>query len=206
MSNLLSTLCEQTIGRILPINVDRLPIFGRRAVLIDDADDDPIWQNFPVRSVSCPTNPPLPTTNRTEFGTRGWFVYGYPSTGGVLIKVNADLVDMLFLSLPRFHVAQRSASVEDEDRFCNLLRRVGATWWSSKEDRFDKEKRVLVFGWPADGVGVWVLRFASAGQMPRDFGRISYAMNMEERILIMRVYGAEFVEDVSQVEELRDTL
>ncbi|KAL2794887.1 hypothetical protein BJX66DRAFT_186562 [Aspergillus keveii] len=219
MSNLLSTLCEQTIGRILPINVDRLPIFGRRAVLNDDNnddDDDPFSQDFQVRSVSCPTNPPLPTTNRTEFGFRGCFVYGYPSTGGVLIKVNADLVDMLFLSLPRFHVAQRSSSVEDEDRFCNLLRRIGATWWPSKEDQFDvmmqvkdataEEKKVLVFGWPADGVGVWVLRFESYGQVPRDFGRMHYAVDMEERIRIMREYGAEFVEDVSQVEELRETL
>ncbi|KAL3447267.1 hypothetical protein BJX65DRAFT_295896 [Aspergillus insuetus] len=203
MSNLLSTLCEQTIGRILPINVDRLPIIGRRVVLNDD-DDDASWQDFPVRSGSCPTNPPLPTTNRTEFGTQGCSVYGYPSTGGVLIKVNADLVDMLFLSLPRFHVAQRSSSVEDEDRFCNLLRRIGAKWWSSKEDRLEvmmkatdateEEKKVLVFGWPPDGVGV-----------PKDVGRISYAMNMEERLQIMREYGAEFVEDVSQVEELRNT-
>jgi hypothetical protein len=54
--------------------------------------------------------------------------------------------------------------------------------------------------------GVWVLRFASDMQVPRDIGRMYYAANMEERIQIMKEYGAEFVEDVSQVEELRDTL
>ncbi|KAL2851354.1 hypothetical protein BJX68DRAFT_236221 [Aspergillus pseudodeflectus] len=208
MSGFLSTLCEQTIGRFLPINIDRLPIFGRRPDPIDD--NDPLWQG------SCPPNPPESTTDRTKFGVRGCIVYGYPSTGGVLIKGHVDLVDMLFLSLPRFQVAQRSPSAEEEDRFCNLLRRVGATWWPSKEERIRvdmgsrektaEEKKVLVFGWPANGVGVWVLRFASDRQVPSDLGRMHYAMNMEERIQIMKEYGAEFVEDVSQVEELRDTL
>jgi hypothetical protein len=69
----------------------------------------------------------------------------------------------------------------------------------------EKEKKVLVFGWPADGVGVWVLRYASEREVPRDFGRVSFAISMEERIRIMREYGATLVEDVAQVEELRDT-
>jgi hypothetical protein len=163
---------------------------------------------------SCPTNPPLSTTERTKFGTtRGCIVYGYPSTGGVLVK-EADLLDMLFLSLPRSHVSQRSPSADEEDIFCNLMRRTGATLWPSKEDRIEvlvgmreateEEEKVLVFGWPGDGVGVWVLRFKSARQMPTDFGRLSLAMNMEEKIQMMREYGATFVEDVTQVEELCD--
>jgi hypothetical protein len=97
MSSFPSTLCEQTIGRFLPINIDRLRIFGRRPVRIDDND--------PFRQGSCPTNPPESTTDRTKFGVRGCVVYGYPSTGGVLIKGSVDLVDMVFLSLPRFHEA-----------------------------------------------------------------------------------------------------
>ncbi|KAJ0414503.1 hypothetical protein BJY00DRAFT_305561 [Aspergillus carlsbadensis] len=205
MFNLLSSLYEQTIGRIHPINVDRLPIIGRRPSLSNAHDD----------TVSCPVDPPLPTTERTIFSPGGCHVYGYPSTGGVLIK-NATLVDLLFLSLPRTHAVQRASSVEEEDRFCKLLRRTGATWWASREDEFDavlgvremtgEERKVLVFGWPVDGVGVWVLRFENAREMPRDFGRIRFAMDMEERIQIMREYGATFVEDVAQVEELRDTL
>ncbi|KAA8652890.1 hypothetical protein EYZ11_003153 [Aspergillus tanneri] len=166
------------------------------------------------QDVSCPINPPLSTTERTVFGTRGCVVYGYPSTGGVLRK-EADLLDMLFLSLPRSHVSQHSPSADEEDRFCNLMRRTGAMWWPSKEDWIEvqmgmremteEEEKVLVFGWPTDGVGVWVLRFASARQLPRDFGRMSLAMNMEEKIQMMREYGATFVEDVTQVEELHDT-
>jgi len=197
----LSTLCQQTIGRLLPINIDLFPNFHQRTVMDDS-------QRF-----SCPTDPPESTTERTVFGTRGCDVYGYPSTGGVLIK-EADLLDMLFLSLPRSHVSQRSPSADEEDRFCNLMRRTGATWWPSKQDWIEvqlgmremteEEEKVLVFGWPTDGVGVWVLRFASAAQMPRDIGRMSLAMNMEEKIQMMREYGATFVEDVTQVEELND--
>jgi uncharacterized protein YifE (UPF0438 family) len=162
---------------------------------------------------SCPRSPPLSTTERTEFGTLGCIVYGYPSTGGVLIK-EAGLLDMLFLSLSRFHASQRSLSADEEDRFCNLMRRSGATLWPSKEywievelgarEATEEEEKVLVFGWPTDGAGVWVLRFGSARQMPRGFGRMSLAMNMEEKIQMMKEYGATFVEDVSQVEELYD--
>ncbi|KAB8276871.1 hypothetical protein BDV30DRAFT_205520, partial [Aspergillus minisclerotigenes] len=82
------------------------------------------------RVFSCPTGPSLSITERTVFGTLGCTVYGYPSTGGILIK-EADLLDMLFLSLPRSYISQRSPDTDEEDRFCNLLRRTGATFWPS---------------------------------------------------------------------------
>lgn len=117
------------------------------------------------------TTPPLSTTERTVFDTMGCTVYGYPSTGGVLVK-EANFLDMIFLSLPRSYLSQRSPSADEEDRFCNLLRRAGATLWPSKRDWMEaqvgmrepteEEEKVIVYGWPADGVGVWVLRFASA--------------------------------------------
>jgi hypothetical protein len=59
-----------------------------------------------------------------------------------------------------------------------------------------------VYGWPTDGNGVWILRFESENQVPRDFGRLSLAMNMDERIAMMKEYGAAFVQDIAQVEEL----
>ncbi|KAJ5302323.1 hypothetical protein N7508_007186 [Penicillium antarcticum] len=73
--------------------------------------------------------------HRQTFGTGpgGCVVYGYPSTGGVLVK-EADLLDMLFLSVSRSHESQRSPSLNEEDRFCKLMRRTGAKWWSSRED------------------------------------------------------------------------
>ncbi|PKX99537.1 uncharacterized protein P174DRAFT_509441 [Aspergillus novofumigatus IBT 16806] len=162
-----------TIGRLLPINVDRFPIFRQRTVIDDQPDG------------SCPTNPPLSTTERTVFGIWGCVIYGYPSTGGVLRK-DADLVDMLFLSLPA--LTEDWVEVQLDGR-----------------EMTEEEAKVVEFGWPTDGVGVWVLRFASAEQLPRDFGRMRLAMNMEEKIQIMREYGATFVEDVTQVEELHDT-
>ncbi|KAL4983332.1 hypothetical protein BDW68DRAFT_169177 [Aspergillus falconensis] len=194
------------MGCFLPINVDLLPRFGQRR-----ASDDP-----QDREISCcPTTPALSMTERTVFDTRACTVYGYPSTGGVLIK-EADLLDMVFLSLPRSHTLQRAPSADEEDRFCNLLRRTGATFWAMKQDWFDvqvglresteEEQKVMVYGWPADGVGVWVLRFASAAELPRDFGRVSFAMDMEEKIQIMKEYGAVFVEDVTQVKELAGVL
>ncbi|KAG4422752.1 hypothetical protein IFR04_004100 [Cadophora malorum] len=160
---------------------------------------------------SCPVSPLLSTTERTIFGNGVCRVYGYPSTGGVLIK-SASLLDMLFLSLPRTHTSQRSPSAEEEDRFCNLMRRTGAKWWPSRDDEFEvqigarditeEEEKMVVFGWPADGVGVWVLRFKNAKELPKDFGRLTLALNMEEKIEMMREYGAQFVEYVTQVEEL----
>jgi len=197
-SNFLSTLCQQiTIGCLSPINL--FPTSYQQTVMGDSPD------------CLCPTNPPPSTTERTVFGTLGCIVYRYPSAGGVLIK-EADLLDMLFLSLPRAYTSQRSPSADEEDRFCNLMRRTGATLWPSKQDWIDvqigireiteEEKKVLVLGWPADGIGVWVLRFESVEQVPRDFGRLSLAIDMKEKIQIMREYGAAFVEDVTQVEEL----
>ncbi|KAB8209947.1 hypothetical protein BDV34DRAFT_187593 [Aspergillus parasiticus] len=200
--NFLSPLCQQTLGRSPPIDINRFSIFHQRTVMDDS------------QNASCPMDPSLSTTERTVFTTRGCVVYGYPSTGGVLRK-EADLLDMLFLSLSRSDVSQRSSNIDEEDRFCNLMRRIGATWWPSKEDWIEvqmemremtkEEEKILVFGWPTDGVGVWVLRFESIEQLPEDFGRISLAMNMEEKIQIMREYGATFVEDITQVEELHDT-
>ncbi|KAG4434991.1 hypothetical protein IFR05_009516 [Cadophora sp. M221] len=160
---------------------------------------------------SCPTDHCLSKTERTSFGTLGCAVYGYPSTGGVLSK-EADILDMLFLSISRTESSQRSPNVEEEDKFCNLLRRTGAKWWPSRDYEAEvligmrsiteEEAKIFVLGWPTDGVGVWVLRFKNERVLPRDFGRLAMALDMEEKIGLMKEYGAEFVEDVEQVEEL----
>lgn len=188
-SNFLSALWQRTLGHSLPLNVDIL------------SDHQTIMSESQV--YSCPSWPPQSTTERTKFGTQGCIVFGYPPTGGVLVK-HADLLDMLFLSLPCTHVSQRSPSADEEDEFCRLVRRTGATLWPDKEVRIEallglrelteEQAKVLVFGWPTDGVGVWKLRFGNEEQLPRDFGRMRFAMNMEERIQIMKEYGAAFVE------------
>ena len=168
-----------------------------------------------TRGFLCP--PPYPvlsTSKRTDFGQHVCNIYGWPSSGGVLIKT-ADLVDMLYLSVPRFHTVERSPSAEEEDRFCSLMRRTGATWWASEyewikvqigeREATEEEDKVLVLGWPADGVGVWVLRFRNEDQLPADFARLKYAMNMEEKIQMMKVFGAVFVQDATHLDELHES-
>jgi hypothetical protein len=160
---------------------------------------------------SCPYPMPLPHTIRTEFGNRGCTVYGYCSTGGVLVK-EANILDMNFLSLDRLHPAERSDDATEEDKFCELMLKVGATWWTSRQEWAEAQiglvelteiqKRVLVFGWPTDGVGVWVLRYKSEREVPNDFGRINLVVTMDEKIAVMKEYGALFYEDVGDVEEL----
>lgn len=79
---------------------------------------------------SCLQGPSLSTTKRTAFGRLGCTIYGHPSRGGILNK-ETDMVDSHFLSLDRCYPSQRSSNLVEEDRFCALMRRVGATWWTS---------------------------------------------------------------------------
>jgi hypothetical protein len=54
-------------------------------------------------------------------------VYGYPSSGGVLVR-EAGAAELLHLGLDRFKEAKRSPSTAEEDGFCKRLRQHGATW------------------------------------------------------------------------------
>ncbi|KAG8627733.1 hypothetical protein KVT40_003606 [Elsinoe batatas] len=178
-STLIASLRDQTIGRIRPIDVDSLPFVRQRPAVNDR------------RTVSCHRDRPDSVTDRTEFGHTECLIYGYPSTGGVLIK-EADVLDMSCLSLPRNTISYCSNDTNEEDQLCRLLLRTGATLWSSKRSRFEtdigaryrakEEKKVMVYGCPPDGTGVWVLRYESERQMPRDFGRVRMAMDMEEKM------------------------
>jgi hypothetical protein len=145
----------------------------------------------------------------------GCTIYGYPSTGGILVKDNATILDMNYLSLPRFDAVERSFDSAEEDAFCERLRRVGATRWQyncewldnlirhSEELVTDEQKRIMVYGWPADDRSVWVLEYQRSGDLPDGFGKVRMAADMEEKIEAMKALGAEFVADPDEVEELR---
>lgn len=71
----------------------------------------------------------------------------------------------------------------------------------------------MTFGWPADSVGVWIVRLSSDmadrkmlpddyRKLPTDYGKMKFAISVEERIGVMREFGAKFVEDLSLVKEL----
>jgi hypothetical protein len=196
--NFLSALCQKKIIAC-SLLIDISSIFSQQTLTPDSR-------------IIAPIGPAPSTTERAVFGPGGCIVYGYPSTGGVLIKDGPDFLDMLFLSVPRTYPSQRSPSADEEDRFCNLMQRIGANFWPSTKawtqvmmqlrEITEEEEKVMVYGWPTDGVGICVLRYGSARQIPLDFGRRSFAMNMDERIHIMKEYGATFFEDVTQVKEL----
>lgn len=52
--------------------------------------------------------------------------------------------------------------------------------------------------------GCWVLRFGDQTDVPRDFGRVGLAVSRDERVEVMKEYGALFYEDPRLVEELRE--
>ena len=187
-----------------------------------------------MRCAERPFNKTQPIDVRSYFDTEACHVHGHPSSGGIIIKRFANLVDLQHLSLPRLKASKRSPNVAEEDAFCDLMRRLGATWWRDEsmywralsakngiyngepyEEENDEDvqnanearaKKIVMFGWPADGVGVWVLRSKNnfEGRVPSDYGRLDFALNMEERIEVMKKFGAEFVEDLSQVREFQE--
>ena len=161
---------------------------------------------------SCPTNH-YDTTKRTIFSHRGVMVYGWPSAGGVLIKEFASIVDMNFLGIDRLHVSRRSKSQDEEDAFCDKLRKTGAKCWEDEESFIEvslgardsrEEERELVLGWPSQdaGGGVWVLMYSTQDAIPRDIGRVNLAMDMDEKCAVMKEFGATFYEDPAQVAHL----
>ena len=149
---------------------------------------------------SCPVTQ-WNTNKRTEFGSNGCAVFAWPSTGGVLVKEPADIVDLEYLGLDRFQPSSRSTDALEEDLFCERMRKLGAAWWESEEDYTDVllgmrerspvESSEIVFGWPSAG-GVWVLRLDDREKLPKDFGKIHMALTMDERCRVIEGYGGTF--------------
>ena len=54
-----------------------------------------------------------------------------------------------------------------------------------------------------NGEGVWILRYESVSDVPKDFARVSLAMNMDERCQVLREYGAKFYADLERIDELK---
>ena len=61
------------------------------------ADDKPTSDRYPVTATSIVYS----TDRRTEIGELGYSIYGYPSSGGVIVRDNADLVELAYLGLDR---------------------------------------------------------------------------------------------------------
>jgi hypothetical protein len=154
-------------------------------------------------------------TKRARFGDFGCTIYGWPSCGGVIIRNQADAIEMQYLDLDRFEPPiTRLKDQNDADAFCTRLIDIGRKWWPSEkrsqliwrelngmgtdiEDETDEEVRELWVGWPKSG-GVLISEFQSnIGEIkiPEDIGRLRMALTMEERYELLRKrFGAVYYE------------
>ncbi|OTA93938.1 hypothetical protein M434DRAFT_395172 [Hypoxylon sp. CO27-5] len=108
-----------------------------------------------------------PETHRVIFGGRWTTVYGYPSSGEVLVLPFCNGVDLLFLQLARFEPAERSYDPVAEDQHCARMRALGAWKFMNAYEyntmeffhpgELDK-KMLVVPAWPRIGAGVWVIK------------------------------------------------
>ena len=160
---------------------------------------------------------PRDADKRTVFGEFGCTVYGWPSSGGVVIRLNADLVELKQLGFDPLNPATaRYADIEKEDTFCKELRMIGGKWWPS-EKRFidvwfgswdesgpsEKELRLVWFGWLENG-GLLLLEGENM-EAPEDIGRLRMATTMEERCAVMRKrFEVVVFEDPKMYDGLKD--
>lgn len=79
------------------------------------------------------------------------------------------------------------------------------SYWRERQ-RTELIRRQFIFGWPMNGEGVWFLRYDNQRDVPDDFGRVSMAIDMDERCRIMKQYGATFYADPETVNELTHEL
>jgi hypothetical protein len=151
-------------------------------------------------------------TNKRYDPFKAHEVYGYPSTGGVLIK-GVCAVELLHLNLDKFKKANRSLDPAEEDEFCKRLRSLGARWWLSEghhvdmmigEGDLEKEAKVVQTGWPSSGNGVWVLKYNAKDLNARlRVQLLKLASNMDERCQVIKELGGSFFEDPGACEDLR---
>jgi hypothetical protein len=154
-------------------------------------------------------------TRRTYFGSIGCDVYGWPSSGGVIIRHQADAIEMQCLGLDHLEPPlTRSKDQDEEDAFCLRLLNIGGKWWSSEhrsrliwrqlngmtsiiEDETEEEMREIWVGWPKSG-GILLSVFQSEMghiRTPEDMGRLRMALTMEERCELLRTrFGAVYYE------------
>ncbi|KIW10170.1 hypothetical protein PV08_11131 [Exophiala spinifera] len=164
--------------------------------------------------------PPL-TYNYTErYNPRtGSFVFGYPSTGGVLIR-GLGPVELVHLGLDRFKDATRSPDADEEDEFCTRLWRLGAQWWASRgemeeallrQDSGGAPQKKLAWtvetGWPSSGQGVWVLEYDVEDRAHYELrvgaSLLNNCLDMDERCKVIENLGGTFYSNPDDCEALR---
>ncbi|KAI6091815.1 hypothetical protein F4821DRAFT_225639 [Hypoxylon rubiginosum] len=175
--------------------------FSRGATPSNDAKYDPSYEDC------TDWNTLEPETHRVVFGTYSTTVYGYPSSGGVLVLPFCNGVDLLFLQLSRFEPAERSDDPVEEDRHCARMRALGAWRFTSvyeynTMDFFHPgaldDKVLVIAAWPRNGTGVWVFETPQGQASEKGLARVWNAMDMDERCEVVKSLGGTFYEDPVQ--------
>ncbi|KAI1504901.1 hypothetical protein F5X99DRAFT_370227 [Biscogniauxia marginata] len=153
-----------------------------------------------------------PQTRRVVLGAHSTRVYGYPSSGGVLVLPFCNGVDLAFLHLPRLGPAERSGDPAAEDRHCARMRRLGAWWFASVDEyestqyfspeRLDR-KMLVVAAWPRGGAGVWVVTMRVGEASEKGLACVWNALSMDERCEAVEKLGGRFYPDPVQCPDLK---
>ena len=113
-------------------------------------------------------------------------ISGWPSNGGIVIRPNADSVELAYLGLDRFDPPiERLKDQKSEDDFCKSLLRIGKTWcW------------VVEYTAPEEG---------TLPEVAADIGQLRMCFTMEERCEMLRDrFGPTFYEDPKDFYFFRD--
>ncbi|KAI8936967.1 hypothetical protein NX059_006195 [Plenodomus lindquistii] len=167
-------------------------------------------------------DPPRPRT--ISSGTGCATTFAYPTCGGLIHKYFTE-VELQYLGLPLTEPTHCDQDPVAEDAFALRLLSLGARWWRSREykERWYWKDIPLGFhfppdlqvGYPSSG-GVLVLKLHAGNSTrlegfdpparPADGGRVTFAETMDKRCELLKRYGAQAYDDLSQCDDVSKTL
>jgi hypothetical protein len=139
-------------------------------------------------------------------------IYGWPSSGGVVIRECADLIELKFLGFdPVNPPSTRHEDAGQEDPFCLELRKIGGKLWKSqgrrhcvlssrwdgsmRQEPSEEELKHIFIGWP-EGGGVLIAEYETEQGLPEDIGRLRMVTTMEGRCQLLRnMFSAKFYKE-----------
>ena len=169
------------------------------------------------RTIACGPGQPFDTWQHCVFESEGCTIYAWPCRRGVVIKENADIVNITFPGFDRFSLPTNRFPEDEqdkEDEFARELLKTGGKLWASQhrfaqvgmgcKEAEGEERMSRFFGWdPANGSGVvWALGFDIDEEAP-EAPRLRMVITMEELCAILEKLGAKFYKDPKECEGLK---
>ncbi|KAE8553809.1 hypothetical protein EYB25_002347 [Talaromyces marneffei] len=138
----------------------------------------------------------------------GATVQGWPSQGGIYTLEVSSRVEIDFLELDPFNNTLRPTNSdpewrEKENKHCDLMRRLGPTWWENEDVlklshiSVTPDERVndyIHVGWSSDG-GVWVWKTTRMDVNGGGGAQLQNACTMQERCMMIEKLGGTFYAD-----------